>query len=50
MAAKKSASLWWGVGIGFGLLTCAWVALFIAARNTPVATVPLEHKSGGATP
>jgi len=43
---KSARLLWLWVGAGFLALALAWTAIFIAARQADVRTVPLATKGG----
>lgn len=38
---SKNGRLMWWVAAAFALLLTAWTAMFVAASQTPVASVPL---------
>jgi hypothetical protein len=41
--AKGSTTMWIGVAVVFGLMVCAWIAMFFLASKHRPDTVPLEN-------
>jgi len=48
MNIKPRTSLWFWVGLAFGLMLAAWTALFIIAAHNKVEEVPLQTQPKNA--